>query len=70
VRARQLHGGVDAHGDWHRQFCALALSALELHQNRRKSLRQIVVNVARDPVALFENALTAFFASIVLDTLL
>ena len=34
---------------------------LQLHQDRREPLREIVVNVARKPVALLENRLAALF---------
>ena len=46
---------------------ALALRRLQLHQDRGEPLRQVVVNVARQAVALFEHRLAALFAAIEID---
>ena len=42
-----------------RQAAGLALRRLKLHEDRGKSLREVVVDVAREPVALFEDCLAA-----------
>ena len=54
----QIHGRLDArrHRRWQRN--TLAAGALKLHQDGGKALRQIVVNVAGQAVALFEDSLS------------
>ena len=65
VRARQIDGGLDAARDRRRQRTRFALRALQLHQDRGESLREVVVDVAREAVALLEDRLAPLF-----DTLL
>ena len=67
MRARQVDGGLDARGDRRRQDARLPLRRLQLHQDGRESLRQVVVNVARETVALFEDRLAPLLAPILLD---
>ena len=50
-----------------RKRAGLAPRGLQLHENRGKALRQVVVNVARQTIALFENRLAPFLESIAFD---
>ena len=45
----------------------LALRRLQLHQDGAEALREVVVNVAREAVALFENRLAPLFGATALD---
>ena len=67
VRARQVDRRLDLRRDGWRRADALALRTLKLHQNRGKPLREVVVNVAREAVALFEDALAALLAPMEID---
>ena len=62
VRARQIDGRLEAARGRRRQADpAAALRRLQLHQDRAEALRQRVVDVARDAVALLEHRLAALF---------
>src|SRR5688500_11829344 len=52
MHPRQVDGGLDAGGNRWRQRARFALGALKLHQDRGKALREVVVNVPREAVAL------------------
>jgi len=58
---RQIDRCFDAPRDAAGQRAADALRRLKLHEDGRESLRQRVVDVARDSVALFEHGLPARF---------
>ena len=58
---------LDAQGDRRGQAADLPPRGLELHEDRRESLRQVVVNIARETIALFKNAFAAFLEAIELD---
>ena len=58
VRAREIDRGLEALARPPAAATrAVALRRLQLHQDRGESLRQVVVNVARQPVAFFEDRL-------------
>ena len=64
MRARQIHRGLDARRHRRRQAAGLALSALELHENGGEPLREVVVDVAGEAVALLEDRLAPLFEPI------
>ena len=66
VRAGEIDRGLDASRDGRRQRAGLALRGLQLHQDRGEPLREVVVNVARQPVALLEDRLAALFEPLLL----
>ena len=66
VRARSTAVSMLRATDW-RQRAGFALCALELHQDRRESLREVVVDVAREAVALLEDRLPALFHPLQFD---
>ena len=68
MRPREMDGCFEAARCGRRQTrCAAPLRGLQLHENRAEPLRQHVVNVARDGVALFEHRLTSRFTQTLID---
>ena len=59
VRAREVDRGLEAARDGRWQRRRGSLGALQLHQDGGEALRERVVDVARQAVALFEHGLTA-----------
>ena len=53
--------------DGRRHRASLPLRRLQLHEDRGESLGQVVVNIAREPIAFLEDCLAPFFDPIVLD---
>ncbi len=66
VRARSTAVSM-LRDDGRRHRTRLALRALQLHEDGGESLREIVVNVAREAVALLEDRLAPLFDTLLLD---
>src|SRR5262245_60893401 len=60
MRAREIDCGLELDRERRRQP-AVSLRRLELHQDRGESLRKVVVDIAREAVALLENAFAPLF---------
>ena len=68
MRAREIDRGLEAARRRRRQARrAAALRRLQLHEDGAEALRQRVVNVARDAVALFEHRLAPRFEQALFD---
>src|SRR5688500_19349007 len=61
MRACQIDRVLDVARDGWRHRAGLALRSLQLHQDRGESLRQVVVNIAREAIAFLEDRLTSLF---------
>ena len=61
VRAGEIDRRLELRPHFWRQRAGFSLSGLQLHQDRCESLRKVVVNVAREPVAFLEDRLAALF---------
>ena len=61
VRAGEIDGDFDGLADAWRKRVGRALRGLQLHQDGGEALRERVVDVAGDAVALFEHRLTPYF---------
>ena len=69
VGAREIDRGVELqrNGRGHRRLRRLALRRLQLHEDRAEALREVVVDVARQPVPLLEDRLTPLLEAAALD---
>ena len=68
MRAREIDGGLEAARQRRRQVRAAgALRGLQLHEDRAEPLRQRVVDVAGDAIALFEHRLTTRLEQAAID---
>src|SRR4030095_2640504 len=65
MRAGEIDRDVDVARRLRRSR-AFALRGLELHEDGAESLREVVVNIARQAIALLEDRLAAFFQALLL----
>ena len=67
MRTRKIDDGVQLRGKGRGHDRQLAAGALQLHQDRREALCEVVMDVARETIALLENRLAPLLDAAPLD---